>query len=74
MNSATLPQHRRLMRVGDLTERHHGRTVQTAAVTGTLTGILAVGNRVQLALVVGGCRAFTDWLDVDECVEVWRSA
>jgi hypothetical protein len=70
--SATLPQHRRLMRLGDLSERHHGRTVQTAAVTGTLTGILSVGNRVQLALVVGGARAWTDWLDVETAVEVWK--
>lgn len=65
-------QHKRLMRIGDLTERHFGRNVETPAVTGELVGVLSVGSRVQLAMVVGGCRAFTGWLPADECVEVWR--
>lgn len=68
----TSQQHKRLMRIGDLTEKHFGRQVQTSAVTGELVGVLSVGSRVQLAMVVGGCRAWSDWIDVETAVEVWK--
>jgi len=64
-------QHRRLIHARDLGDRHIGRTVQVGQWTGTLTGVLPVGDRVQLALIVGGSRAFSDWLDGGEGVEVW---
>lgn len=72
MTAATSQQHKRLMRIGDLTERHFGRQVETPAVTGELVGILSLGDRVQLAMVVGGARAWSDWLDVETAVEVWK--
>lgn len=69
---SSLPQHRRLVALRDLTERDHGKTVHVAGLTGTLTGIIAVRDRVQLALIVGGARAWTDLLDGGEGCEVWR--
>ncbi|MBB3040994.1 hypothetical protein [Nocardioides soli] len=68
------PRNHRLIHLADLNERHHGRMVEVAGITGTLTDVIAVGARVQLALVVGGARMWTDWIDANETAEVWKES
>lgn len=63
---------KRLIRLADLDHRHHGRTIQVAGLEGTLTGVVPLGDRVQLAIVVGGARVWSDWLDADDSAEVWK--
>lgn len=65
------PRNHRLVRLADLTERHHGRHIEVAGHTGVLAGVVPCGDRVQLALIVGGARMWTDWLPADETAEVW---
>ena len=59
-----------LRAVADLTERHIGRTVTVGALTGTLTGLLPVGDRTALALIVGRSRAFTQAYAAETPIEV----
>ncbi len=68
----TLPRGHRLIPLSALDNRHLGRHVAVAGHAGILTDIIPCGARVVLGLEVGGARASTDWLDADECAEVWR--
>lgn len=51
-------------------ETHMGRTVTIGDITGTLAGVIPVAGRVQLVLIVGAARIFTDALPADTHVEV----
>lgn len=62
----------RTVRLGDLTTTHTGRRLDVAGLSGVLQGVIAVGDRVQLALVVGGARIWTDWLNADDIAETFR--
>ena len=60
-----------LRKLADLTDRHVGRDITLPdGMTGTLTGVIPVAGRVQLALIVGRARIWTDALDGDALVEV----
>lgn len=61
---------KRLRRLSELTDRHIGREVTINDLTGTLTGLIPVGDRVIAALIVGRARAFTDALPGSTEVEV----
>ena len=61
----------RLRRLADLGDTHLGRTITlTDGPTGTLTGVIPIGDRIQLALIVGGSRIWTDALPADTHVEI----
>ena len=62
----------RTVRLADLTSTHTGRQIDVAGLSGVLAGVIAVGSRVQLALIVGGARMWTDWLDADDTAEIYR--
>lgn len=70
----TNDQHKRLTRIDALTDRHMGQQVELGNLAGTLVGIVPCGDRVQLALVVGGARVFTSAFPGDVAVEVWKAA
>jgi hypothetical protein len=70
--TTALPQHRRLIALSDLDHRHHGYHVHVAGLTGTFVGIVPLDDKVQLTLIVGGCRAWTDWLPAGDAAEVWK--
>lgn len=61
------------IRLADLHTRHHGHHIRTAGLEGILVGSFTVRDRVQLALLVGGARVWSDLLDGDVEVEVWKS-
>ena len=65
------PRNHRLVRLADLTDRHIGRNIEVAGHVGILTDTIPCGDRVQLALIVGGARIWTDALGADETAEVW---
>lgn len=50
-----------------LTDTHFGRTVTTGELSGTLVGLIPVGDQVTLALIIGGARA---WIPVAADTEV----
>jgi hypothetical protein len=60
----------RLVRLADLGDRHMGRHVEIRGLRGVLVGVIPVGGRVSLALLIGGARVFSDGYDADEGVEV----
>ncbi len=49
---------------------HIGRTVTVADLTGTLTGLIPVGDTYQLALIVGSSRVWTAALPADTHIEI----
>lgn len=60
-----------LRRLAELSDRHLGRTLTLpGGMTGTLTGVIPLKGTVQLALIVGRARCFTDALDGGLLVEV----
>lgn len=63
---------KRLHRLADLSDVHMGRMVQVEGITGQLVGSWNIAGRVQLVLIVGGSRMFTDALDEATEVEVWK--
>lgn len=63
-----------LRTLGDLTNRHMGRTITIRDLTGRLDGLTPVGNRIGLTLNIGGRRVFTDALPATEHVEVHSHA
>lgn len=60
----------RLRTLADLGDRHLGRTITIRGLTGVLTGVIPVRDRIALALTVVGARAFTDAFPATEHVEV----
>ena len=64
-------QARRLMTAADLSDKHLGQSVCVGSITGTLTGIIGIRDRVTLAVLVGGSRAWFP-LEGGAEVEVWR--
>lgn len=71
----TAAQHKRLIHLADLSDRHMGRQVEVGRIIGELVGIRPIGDRIALTLLdVAGARIFTDAMPADECVEVWKAA
>lgn len=68
----TLPRNHRLVRLADLTSTHTGRQIEVAGYTGTLQAVITVADRVQLGLLLGGARVWTDWLPADDTAEIYR--
>lgn len=48
--------------VRNLTANHFGCEVTITGLTGTLVGLVPVGDRVQAAMIVGGAHIWTDAL------------
>lgn len=68
-------QGNRLRAVSSLTETHMGRKITIPGdpdLTGTLAGLVPVGDHVQAVLIVGSARVFTAALPGDTAVEVWQ--
>ena len=66
-------QGNRLRTLATILDAHLGRTVTIAddpAMTGTLVGVIPVRDRVQLALILGGRRVFTDAMPADTEIEI----
>jgi hypothetical protein len=63
-------QGNRLRTVGTLLDSHLGRTVTVTGLTGSLAGVVPLGPTVQLSLIVGGARVFTDRLTADTDIEI----
>ena len=63
-------QGNRLRTVGTILDAHLGRTVTVTGLTGVLTGVVPLGPTVQLALVIGGARVFTDAMPTDTHIEI----
>jgi len=63
-------QGNRLRTVGTLLDSHLGRTVTVTGLTGSLAGVVPLGPTVQLALVVGGSRVFSDAMPADTHIEI----
>lgn len=63
----------RLITAADLGDRHHGRRIRIGDVEGTLTGSFTIAGVVNLAVIVGGARAWFA-LEPGAAVEVWRAA
>lgn len=65
----------RLRLVCELREIHMGRTITIPGdpeITGTLAGLIPLGDTVQAVLIVGSSRLFTDAIPGDTHVEVWQ--
>ena len=68
----SLPRNHRMVRLGDLTTAHTGRQIDVAGYAGTLQAVIAVARRIQLGLLVGSARVWTDWLPATDTAEVWK--
>ena len=68
--SNTMGRGHRLRTVGTILDAHLGRTVTVTGLTGVLTGVVPLGPTVQLALVIGGARVFTDAMPTDTHIEI----
>lgn len=69
--NATADQIRRgYFAVADLTDRHFGKEVAVAGLTGTLVSLVPVGTGATLAMVVGGAHIWTDLLPGDTAVDL----
>lgn len=64
-----------LIRADQLDHRHHGHHIKVDGLEGEFVGVVPMpgGQRVVIALIVGGARAWKD-VAVGEFVEVWRAA
>lgn len=58
--------------LSQLSERHMGMSVEVNGLTGTLIGLMPIGDHIALELRVGGSRALTAALPVGTCVEIWQ--
>lgn len=66
-------QHKRLVRAGDLSDRHMNREVRIGRVEGVLVDFFRVGDRVRMELLVGTNRVRSvHLLDVRATVEIGR--
>lgn len=63
-------QHNRLVYLRDIGTSHVGRTVTAAGLTGTLAGVIPIGDTYQLALIVGSSRVWTAALPADSHIEI----
>lgn len=55
--SVTNYQHKRLIRAGELDDRHMGRVVRIGDVEGELIGLNPMSREVHIELLIGGSRA-----------------
>ncbi|WP_418061760.1 hypothetical protein [Pimelobacter simplex] len=69
MSNVLAFQQRRLVRAGELSDRHMGRIVRIREVEGQLVGLVPHRTRIDVALLVGGAHAIFP-LDLDAAVEV----
>jgi hypothetical protein len=65
-------QGNRLHAIATLSNTYLGRVVTIGDLTGTLAGLIPIGDRVQAVLICGGARIYTDALAADTHVEVWQ--